>query len=208
MSSSVWQWSHKERTAAGLIVQTSALPKIEKLQSLIPLIEAANSSGVRLLDGNTVEELMSIVSHEIDDSSNGKKYLSQSTLSKSKSEPPIGRILAPVGSTTPPPLPISRHSSGFSREDFPLEAKEIDSDISIHFDITGNSSTEGKITDMQSCFRSRLSQIREMMLSNGALPRRPISNSEAWKNRRRYNSRDFEITIVGLASEVNWTSNG
>ena len=208
MSSSDWQLRHKELTEAGLIVQTSAVQKIEKLQSLIPLIEAANSSGVRLLDGSTVDELMSIASQEIDDSSNLKKNLSQSTLSKSKSESPIGRVLAPVRSSAPSPLPISRHSSGFSTEDFPLEAKEIESDISVHFDITGNSSTEGKITDMQSCFRSRLSQIREMMLSNGALPRRPISNSEAWKNRRRYNSRDFEITIVGLASEVNWTRNG
>ena len=70
MSPSDWHLRHKELTEAGLIVQSSAVQKIEKLQSLIPLIEAANSSGVRLLDGNTVEELMSIVPQEIDDSSN------------------------------------------------------------------------------------------------------------------------------------------
>ena len=121
MSTSDWHLRHKELTEAGLIVQSSAVQKIEKLQSLIPLIEAANSSGVRLLDGNTVEELMSIVPQEIDDSSNGKKNLSQSTLSKSKSESPIGRILAPVRSSTPSSLPVFRHSSGFSTEDFPLE---------------------------------------------------------------------------------------
>ena len=79
MSPSDWHLRHKELTEAGLIVQSSAVQKIEKLQSLIPLIEAANSSGVRLLDGNTVEELMSIVPQEIDYSSDGKKNLSQST---------------------------------------------------------------------------------------------------------------------------------
>ena len=58
MSPSDWHLRHKELTEAGLIVQTSAVQKIEKLQSLIPLIEAANSSGVRLLDGNTVEAVV------------------------------------------------------------------------------------------------------------------------------------------------------
>ena len=87
-----------------------------------------------------------------------------------------------------------------------MEAKEIESDILVHFDITGNSSTEGKITDMQSCFEVVFPR-SETMLSQ-TLPRRPISNSEAWRNRRRYSSKDFDITIVGLASEVNWTRNG
>ena len=208
MHSFDWEERHKQLTAAGLIVQTSAVTKIETLQSVIPLIEAANSSGVRLLNATTVEELLAIAPPEPSDAVKHQKVLSQSTLSKSENDQPIGRVLAPVRSTNLSQTPSPRDSSGYSVEDFPVEANEVESDIEVHFDITGNSSTEGRISDMQSCFRSRLSQIREMMLSGGVLPRRPMRNSEAWRNRRRYNSKDYEITIVGLASDVKWARTG
>ncbi len=207
MSSPRWQEMHQALTAAGLIVQKSAENRIENLQSVIPLIEAANSSGVRLLNANSVEELLAITLHESEVQSDSVKPNSQSTLPKSENEGPIGRVIAPLQRqhlTHPRP----RNSSGFSSEDFPLDASEVDSDIEIHFDITGKSSTEGRISDMQSCFRSRLSQIRDMMLSQGVLPRRPLTNSDAWRNRRRHNSKDYEITIVGLASDVKWTRTG
>ena len=41
---------HNQLSSAGLIVQTSAVEKLKKLQNVIPLIEAATSSGVRLLN--------------------------------------------------------------------------------------------------------------------------------------------------------------
>ena len=41
---------------------------------------------------------------------------------------------------------------------FPMDAREIDSDIEIHFDITGKSVTEGSLLDIQNCFTSRLTQ--------------------------------------------------
>ena len=151
---------------------------------------------------------MAIAPPEPSDAVKHQKVLSQSTLSKSENDQPIGRVLAPVRSTNLSQTPSPRDSSGYSVEDFPVEANEVESDIEVHFDITGNSSTEGRISDMQSCFRSRLSQIREMMLSGGVLPRRPMRNSEAWRNRRRYNSKDYEITIVGLASDVKWARTG
>ena len=67
MHSFDWEERHKQLTAAGLIVQTSAVTKIETLQSVIPLIEAANSSGVRLLNASTVEELLAIAPPEPSD---------------------------------------------------------------------------------------------------------------------------------------------
>ena len=171
MRSSDWKERHRELSAAGLIVQTSAVSKIETLQSVIPLIEAANSSGIRILNASTVEELLAISPPQSTDAAVNSRVLSQSTLSKSGNSEPIGRVIAPVRSSNPSTPPRPRGSSGFSEEDFPMDANEVESEIEIHFDITGNSSTEGKISDMQSCFRSRLSQIREMMLSGGALPR-------------------------------------
>ena len=62
MRSPSWEDMHNQLSSAGLIVQTSAVEKLEKLQNVLPLIEAANSSGVRLLNGATVDELLAISS--------------------------------------------------------------------------------------------------------------------------------------------------
>ena len=199
---------HNQLSSAGLIVQTSALEKLEKLQNVLPLIEAANSSGVRLLNEATVDELLAISSSPTESPDETQKSLSQSTLPRPEQDTPHGRVLAPILPTSDKTIPRPRSSSGFNSSDFPLEAREVDSEIEIHFDITGQSSTEGRISDMQSCFKSRLAQIRSMMISHGVLPRRPISNSEAWRNRRRLTNKESEFTIIGLSSDVRWTKNG
>ena len=208
MHSPSWEEMYNQLTSAGLIVQTSAVGKLENLQSVIPIIEAANTSGVRLLNSTTLDELLAISSSDLEDPSGTNRPLEQSTLPNNQQEKTHGRILAPVGTSSGNQIPRPRPSSGFNVSDFPLEASEVDSDIEIHFDITGSSSTEGRIVDMQSCFKSRLNQIREIMLNHRSLPRRPITNSEAWRNRGRYNSKDLEITIVGLAGDVRWTRTG
>ena len=207
MHSPSWEETYNQLVAAGLIVQSSAVGKLEKLQSVLPLIEAAHSSGVRLLDAGTVDELLAISPKEPVSPVESSNRNSQTTLPRPEHSSPHGRILAPIRTTESLP-PSPRSSSGFNSSDFPMDASEVESDVEIHFDITGNSSTEGKLSDIQSCFRSRLAQIRSMMISNGVLPRRPISNSEAWQNRKRYNKKEFEFTIVGLASDVRWTQNG
>ena len=193
---------------AGLVVQASARKEIEGLSSLLPLIEAANSSGVRLLNGSTVGELLAIVPNETEQITTPSPKLSQATLSASDDLSPIGRILAPVSKELPSQPPRPHGSSEYSIEDFPMNASDVDSEIEVHFDITGNSTTVGILSDMQSCFTSRLSQIRNIMTSQGVLPRRPTNNSEAWRNRQRHNSKDYEITIVGLVSEVRWARSG
>ena len=132
----------------------------------------------------------------------------QATLSEPESKSPIGRVLAPVRSTASSPPPRPQGSSDYSTADFPMEARDVDAEIDVHFDITGQSTTEGRLSDIQSCFRSRLTQIRDMMLTSRTLPRRPMSNVEAWRNRQRHNSKDYEVTIVGLVSEVRWTRPG
>ena len=199
---------HNQLSSAGLIVQTSAVEKLEKLQNVLPLIEAANSSGVRLLNGATVDELLAISSYPTESPDETQKSPSQSTLPRPEQDTPYGRVLAPILPAPDKAIPRPRSSSGFNSSDFPLEAREVDSEIEIHFDITGQSSTEGRISDMQSCFKSRLAQIRSMMISHGVLPRRPISNSEAWRNRRRLTNKESEFTIIGLSSDVRWTKNG
>ncbi len=208
MASETWQERCQSLATAGLLAQASARRRIEELPSLLPLIEAANSSGVHLLNESTVEELMAIVPSEQSIEESPVTTTAQATLSESESASPIGRVLAPVHSTPPSPPPKPQFSSDYSTEDFPMEAKDIDSDIQVHFDITGQSTTEGRLSDIQFCFRSRLSQIRDMMLTSRTLPRRPTSNVEAWRNRQRYNSKDYEVTLVGLVSDVRWTRTG
>ena len=60
MTSTGGQETCQTLAAAGLVVQASARKEIEGLNSLIPLIEAANSSGVRLLNDSTVGDLLAI----------------------------------------------------------------------------------------------------------------------------------------------------
>ena len=208
MTSGTWLERCQTLAAAGLLAQASARGRIEELPSLLPLIEAANSSGVHLLNGSTVEELMAIVPSESLIEEPPVTTTAQATLSEPESKSPIGRVLAPVRSTASSPPPRPQGSSDYSTEDFPMEARDVDAEIEVHFDITGQSTTEGKLSDIQSCFRSRLAQIRDMMLASRTLPRRPMSNVEAWRNRQRHNSKDYEVTVVGLVSEVRWTRPG
>ena len=58
------------------------------------------------------------------------------------------------------------------------------------------------------CIRDRLRQIRQMMLISHSLPRRPTSNAEAWRNRQRHSSKDYQITLVGLVCEIRWPKSG
>ena len=208
MTSGTWLERCQTLAAAGLLAQASARGRIEELPSLLPLIEAANSSGVHLLNESTVEELMAIVPSESLIEEPPVTTTAQATLSEPESKSPIGRVLAPVRSTASSPPPRPQGSSDYSTEDFPMEARDVDAEIEVHFDITGQSTTEGKLSDIQSCFRSRLAQIRDMMLASRTLPRRPMSNVEAWRNRQRHNSKDYEVTVVGLVSEVRWTRPG
>ena len=208
MTSGTWLERCQTLAAAGLLTQASARGKIEELPSLLPLIEAANSSGVHLLNESTVEELMAIVPSESLIEEPPVTTTAQATLSEPESKSPIGRVLAPVRSTASSPPPRPQGSSDYSTADFPMEARDVDAEIDVHFDITGQSTTEGSLSDIQSCFRSRLTQIRDMMLTSRTLPRRPMSNVEAWRNRQRHNSKDYEVTVVGLVSEVRWTRPG
>ncbi|MCS5535192.1 MAG: DNA-directed DNA polymerase II small subunit, partial [Candidatus Poseidoniales archaeon] len=92
-------------------------------------------------------------------------------------------------------------------EDFPMEARDVDAEITVHFDITGNSVTEGKKEDIQSCFTDRLKQIRLMIMDKN-LPNRPIAVNEAVRQRKQLDNRDSPFTIIGLVNDPKTTKNG
>tara|TARA_B100000459_G_scaffold40781_1_gene20675 strand:- start:703 stop:2325 length:1623 start_codon:yes stop_codon:yes gene_type:complete len=211
MTSDDWAQQQKMLTAAGLLVMgLDAKNKIEQLVDINPLIEAANSSNVKFLTTQSIDQLLSLVSIDevISEESANSTKKSQATLPAPDNPSPIGRVIAPISSNEISPAPRPHGLAQYSLEDFPMLAKDIDSEIEVHFDITGNSVTEGKLSDIKSFFNSRLSQIRNLMIEGRSLPRRPISNAEAYRNRQRYSSNEYEITIVGLVSEPRWAKSG
>ena len=211
MVSGDWAQQQKMLSAAGLLVMgLDAKDKIEQLVDINLLIEAARASNVQLLTSQSIDQLLSLVSIEHVTTDESKNFLkkSQATLPTPDNPSPIGRVIAPISSNEISPAPRPHGLSHYSIDDFPMLAKDIDSEIEVHFDITGNSVTEGKLSDIKSFFNSRLSKIRNLMIEGRALPRRPISNAEAYRNRQRYTSNEYEITIVGLVSEPRWAKSG
>ncbi len=211
MASDDWAQQQKMLSAAGLLViGLDAKDKIEQLVDINPLIEAAHSSNVKLLTTQSIDQLLSLVSIDevISEDLQNPTKKSQATLPTPDNPSPIGRVIAPISGNEISPAPRPHGLSHYSLEDFPMLAKDIDSEIDVHFDITGNSVTEGKLSDIKSFFNSRLSQIRNLMIEGRSLPRRPISNAEAYRNRQRYSSNEYEITIVGLVSEPRWAKSG
>ncbi|MFL2957560.1 MAG: CinA family protein [Candidatus Thalassarchaeaceae archaeon] len=62
MVSENWAVRYRKLTDAGLIVLGSdAKEKIESLSSILPMLEAARSSDVKLLDSKTIDDLLSLV---------------------------------------------------------------------------------------------------------------------------------------------------
>ena len=216
MTGETWAERSRALAAAGLIVMgQEAKNKIEDLPSLSPLIEAAAASETRLLTGQVIDELLAFVTTEATIEASSPTPLVppitqtlQATLARPETGEVIGRTIAPVSSSEPAPPPRPHGLEHYRLEDFPMQARDVDAEIEIHFDITGASKTEGKMTDIRSFFSDRLKQIRNLMITGGALPRRPVSVAEAWRNRQRHTSKDYEITLVGLASESRWTRSG
>ena len=209
MADGEWAEIQRQLTAAGLlVVGRGAQERIQGLSDISPLIEAAQRSNVVMLSERTVDEVLTLVPTDDTIEASTTPRSEQATLPDPESHLAIGRTVAPVGTQVLAP-PVRRHGlDHYSLDDFPMQAKDVDAEIEIHFDITGRSTTQGKMQDIRSCFSDRLSQIRQMMIAGRALPRRPISISEAWRNRQRHSSRDYEVTFVGLVSVDKWSKGG
>ena len=209
MADGEWAEMQRQLTAAGLlVVGRAAQDRIQRLSDISPLIEAAQRSNVVMLSERTVDEILTLVPTDAAIDAPATPRSQQPPLPDPERHSAIGRTLAPVGTQVLAP-PVRRYGlDHYSLDDFPMQAKDVDAEIEIHFDITGRSTTQGKMQDIRSCFSDRLSQIRQMMIAGRALPRRPINISEAWRNRQRHSSRDYEVTFVGLVNVDKWSKGG
>ncbi|MBS72416.1 MAG: hypothetical protein CMO20_05650 [Thermoplasmata archaeon] len=118
--------------------------------------------------------------------------------------PVKGRVIAPIND--PETIPASRPHNlpHFSLSDFTMPANEIDTEIEIHFDITGNSITEGKMSDILSCFNSRLEKLKRIIVQSGRLRNIPTDITQVIRNRTRYSSYENTASIVGLVTDVRY----
>ena len=126
-------WAEKSRSlaAAGLIVMgRDAQLKIEGLTNLGPLIEAATASSTRLLTGQTIDELLTIVPTEetLDVTDSQIQHTPQSlqaTLARSETGEAIGRTIAPINSNEISPAPRPHGLDHYRMEDFPMLASDV-----------------------------------------------------------------------------------
>jgi len=171
--------------AAGLIPVRSIKETLLSLSSIDPLIQAAENAGSKgVLDEAMLDSLL-----------------------LQKEEVVVGRTIAPIAEPEPV-APARIHNLDHYRiEDFPMEARDVDAEITVHFDITGKSVTEGKKEDIRACFNDRLKQIRRLILDKN-LPNRPIAINEAVRQRKQLTGRDNSFTVIGLVKESDTTKNG
>ena len=141
-------WAERQRVlaAAGLLViGRAAQEKVQSLQDLAPLIEAAQSSNVVMLSERAIDEMLTLVpTEQTIEAPPVAIRTAQATLADPESHYPIGRTLAPVATPDYTPAPRRHGLAQYSLDDFPMEARDVDAEIEIHFDITGHSTKIGR----------------------------------------------------------------
>ena len=198
----------------GLLVKRSAIPAIQSVDDLDRLIQDALDKSIRLLDEPTVRALIQSGPNadrtsRISDDPPASTPEGQIEVARGgQVRGDRGRTIAPMDAVELVQAPRPHGLDHYSLADFPMEAKDVSSMIDIHFDITGNSVTEGRLSDMQSCFTDRLSKIRRMILESGTLSRRPSRISDAWRERKARNSPEREVTVIGLVEFKRFGRNG
>ncbi|MCH2644964.1 MAG: hypothetical protein MKZ54_06670, partial [Candidatus Poseidoniaceae archaeon] len=121
---------------------------------------------------------------------------------------PIGRTIAPVNEPEPVKIQYRNNLPDWSDKDFSGMATDVDNDILIHYDITGNSTTEGKMGHIQACFNDRLESIRKMIVKNSRLPRKPQEIGRLNIEYQRYQGYENLAVAIGLVNDPRHTKNG
>ena len=186
MSDTEWAEIHRKVMAAGLLPGRSVRERLLSLPSIDALIEVAKASGkTGMLDEAMLDELLAVT----------------------PTTPVVARTIAPIAEPEPKPAPRIHDLAHYNLSDFPMQAKDVDAEIAVHFDITGKSVTEGKKEDIQSFFNDRLKQVKRLILDRN-LPNRPIAVNEALRRKRQLVDRDNQFTIIGLVNDPKTTKNG
>ena len=156
------EWGHisQELMKRGILVTTGVKEKLLTLDDPIKVLDNGTKIGFQrgMLTLELLEKLISTVAPVT------------TTVVETKGEP-IGRTIAPIKDPEPVKIQYRNNLPDWKERDFSGIATDVDNDIFVHYDITGNSTTEGKMGHIQACFNDRLESIRKMIVKNSRLPR-------------------------------------
>lgn len=122
--------------------------------------------------------------------------------------PNPGRVIAPIFENETENISVRNNMPDWRREDFPMDAVDAMMDIQVHYDITGNSTTEGKMGDINNAFNDRLERLRKLIVQNSNLPRRPMEIARLQAEKSRFQGRENIAVAIGLVNDPRHTKNG
>ena len=194
MTEETWEVRERNLWSLNLMPVRGTRERLEPLESIEPILMAALHAKINgFLDEETIDRLF-MIAEEMNTSEN--------TLNERNN----ARIVAPI-SEKEILSPSRPHGlADYDLSAFPMLAKDVDMELEVHFDITGNSITEGKMEDILSCFNDRLSIIRKMLIDSRILPYRYTRIGEVSMNKARF--REDETTLIGLVNEPRHTKTG
>ena len=135
----------------------------------------------------------------------GKNVLNKKVSDLAKSP---GRVIAPIMESKTEDISMRNNMPDWRREDFPIDAIDAMVNVEVHYDITGNSITEGKMGDINNAFNDRLQRLRKLIIANSRLPRRPIEIARLQSEKGRFQGRDNIAVAIGLVNDPKHTKNG
>ena len=119
-----------------------------------------------------------------------------------------GRVIAPIVEPKTEDISMRNNMPDWRREDFPMDAVDAIVNVEVHYDITGNSITEGKMGDINDAFNDRLERLRKLIIANSRLPRRPLEIARLQAERSRFTGRENVAVAIGLVNDPRHTKNG
>ena len=125
-----WGLISQELMKRGMLVTTGVKEKLLSLSDPIQVLEQGPSVGFQrgMLTIDVLNEMIAAIPQQDD---------------VGKTSQPIGRTIAPIKEHEPVQIQYRNNLPDWNEKDFSGLATDVDNDIFVHYDITGNSSTEG-----------------------------------------------------------------
>jgi DNA polymerase II small subunit len=207
-----WRDISLSLASIGLFAGAEAKTKLMVMDDPFKVIEIAKNLGIT---GVLTEDILQNIVEQTDSTQNRPEEEQENSLDEmvpvldgtghaTQQTATQGRVIAPINTAEPEPPSRPHNLPHFSLDDFPMVATEVDTELEVHFDITGNSTTEGKLSDMLSLFNNRLEKLKRILVQSGRLRNRPIDVSQVIRNQSRYSSNSNTATIVGLVNDVRY----
>ena len=194
MSEETWEVRERNLWSLNLMPVRGTRERLEPLESIEPILMAALHAKINgFLDDETIDRLFKIA-EEMNAPENSTK------------EEIGARTIAPINDKETSPTTRPHGLSHYDLAAFPMEARDVDMELEVHFDITGNSITEGRMSDILSCFNDRLMTIKKMIIDSRILPYRPTQIGEVSMNKPRY--REEDCSLIGIVNSPTYTKTG